>query len=295
MSLYPQPVPYGVWPSPISSEMLVQDTLRLGQIRTFGDVVYWVEGRPLEKGKGVLVRWTQGDSPVDVTPKSYSVRTQAHEYGGGDFFAYSNGVVFSNASDQRLYRQEETGDPIALTPDGPWRYADGTLDETRQRILCVVEERLEDTKEPANYIASIPFQNSDRPTPFLHGQDFYSNPVLSADCNRLAWLCWDHPRMPWDGTELWVSELDTGGSIVGAQRVAGGSEESVFQPQWGPDGHLYFVSDRSGWWNLYRLRDGHQELVLQRRLRWVCHSGCLACLVMLSVRSVGGRGFARSG
>lgn len=265
MSLYPEPLPYGTWPSPITSDMLVQDAVRLGQIRTHRESVYWIEGRPQEMGRGVLVRWTPGRRPEDITPASYSARTKVHEYGGGDFLACADGVVFSNAIDQRLYWQEKVGTPVTLTDEGPWRYADAILDESRGRILCVVEEEVEGQPEPANYIGMVPFPGGGAPQRFLQGHDFYSNPALNRDGSHLAWLCWDHPNLPWDGTELWVADVDAAGAVSGATLVAGGTSESVFQPQWGPDGHLYFVSDRNGWWNLYRLRDGQVELVFERQ------------------------------
>lgn len=265
MNLYPQALPFGTWPSPITSDLLVEDAVRLGQIRAQKDSVFWVEGRPQEKGRGVLVHWTPGRRPEDVTPNPYSVRTKAHEYGGGDFLACPDGLVFSHASDQRLYWQAKDRTPVALTDEGPWRYADAILDASRERILCVVEEEVEGKPEPDNYVGTVSFPGGGPPQRFLQGHDFYSNPVLKQDGSQLAWLCWDHPNLPWDSTELWIADMDVAGAISGARLVAGGTSESVFQPQWGPDGNLYFVSDRNGWWNLYRLRDGQVDVVFERQ------------------------------
>ena len=240
---------FGTWPSIITSEEIVRDAVRLGMIQTDGNDVYWTESRPREKGRSVLVRCGADGRQSDVTPPDFSVRTRAHEYGGGDFLVDHGVAYFANDCDQRLYRQEPGKAPVPLTPEGTWRYADARLDATRRRLICAVEIG------DRNYLGTIP-QTGGEPQALVEGNDFYSNPVISPNGATLAWLTWNHPNMPWDGTELWQAELSDDGSVLNPIRIAGGIAESIFQPQWSEDGVLHFVSDRSGWWNLYAWRDG---------------------------------------
>lgn len=247
--------PYGSWPSSITSELMVEDAIHIGQVKTDGDCVYWIEGRPSEQGRSVLVRRGPDARCEDITPPDFSVRTRAHEYGGGDFFVHHGIIFFSNDKDQRLYRMEQGSPPVALTSGTGRRYADGMLDVSRNQILCVVEEDRTDSTEPENFIGVVGSEHEEEPRTLISGNDFYSNPTLSKDGSRLAYLTWNHPYMPWDGTELRVAGLDPSGAIQSDQCIAGGKEESVFQPRWSSDGSLYFISDRTGWWNLY-LWDG---------------------------------------
>jgi dipeptidyl aminopeptidase/acylaminoacyl peptidase len=174
-----------------------------------------------------------------------------HEYGGGDF-AVSNGtIVFSNFTDQRLYIQKLGSEPRAFTPAGDLRYADGRIDASRNLFFCVREDHSGDG-EAVNSIVGIDLDGGGAGKIVASGNDFYSSPRLSPDGSQLAWLTWNHPNMPWDGTELWIGKLSENGSLSEKVKIAGGSSESNFQPEWAPDGTLYFVSDRSGWWNLYR-------------------------------------------
>ena len=243
--------PYGSWPSNITSELMVQDAIHLGQIKTDGDSVYWIEGRPTEQGRSVLVRRGPDARCEDITPLEFSVRTRAHEYGGGDFFVHGGVIFFSNDKDRCLYRSDPGSPPVALTSGTSRWYADGTMDATRNRIVCVVEEETSDPTEPRNFIGVTGAEREEELRTLVSGNDFYSNPTLSNDDSKLAYLTWNHPNMPWDGTELRVARLDDSGAIQSEQCIAGGREESVFQPQWSSDGSLYFVSDRTGWWNLY--------------------------------------------
>ena len=255
----PKTAPYGSWKSPITSDLVVSGAVGLGQIALDGDDIYWVEARPAEGGRHVAVRRTPDGLTTDVTPPPFDVRTRVHEYGGGAM-AVSDGVVlFSNFVDQRVYRQEPGGEPSALTPAGDLRYADGVIDRRQERMICVREDHSGPGREAVNTIVSVDLMGGGAGDVLVSGNDFYSSPRLSPDSSRLAWLTWDHPNMPWDGTELWVADLRADGSLTRTQRVAGGVDESVFQPEWSPDGELYFVSDRTGWWNLYRWRDGHVE------------------------------------
>ena len=245
---------YGAWKSPITADLVASSEIGLEQIRIDGDDVYWIERRAQEGGRKVIVRRMPSGEVGDVTPPGFNARTRVHEYGGGDY-AVSNGkVVFSNFADQRLYIQERGAEPKPLTPRAALRYADGQFDRRRNLFYCVREDH-SGTGEAANTLVRVNLTSGDA-TILASGNDFYSSPRLSPDGARLAWFSWDHPNMPWDGTELWVGKLDDAGSIIEKEKVAGGVDESIFQPEWSPQGELYFVSDRTGWWNLYRWKDG---------------------------------------
>jgi dipeptidyl aminopeptidase/acylaminoacyl peptidase len=251
--------PYGSWKSPVTSELIASGVMRLGQIVLDGKDVYWREGRPIEGGRNVVMRRTADGQITEVTPAPFDVRTRVHEYGGGAF-AVSNGVVyFSNYGDQRLYRQEGGARPVLITPEGRLRYADGVIDQRRKHMICVREDHTEPDREAVNSLVSVDLAEGGADQVLVSGSDFCSSPRLSPDGDRLAWLTWNHPNMPWDGTELWVAPVQGDGSLGRASRVAGGTDESIFQPEWSPDGMLHFISDRTGWWNLYRWRDGRAE------------------------------------
>ena len=257
--------PYGSWQSPITSESIVAEAVGLGGIALDGDDIYWLESRPSEGGRRVIVRRTPDGETADMTPRPFNVRTRVHEYGGGDFTLADGVLYFVNFEDQRLYRQELGGEPQPLTPEadpvGGLRYADFVVDATRQRLMCVHEDHTGGGPEPVNSLAAVPLEGGE-PKGLVSGSDFYAAPRLSPDGAHLAWLSWNHPNMPWDGVELWVAALDVNGEVGSPDLVAGGLEEAIFQPEWGPDGRLYFVSDRTGWWNLYRRTiDGQVEPV----------------------------------
>ncbi|NIR29990.1 MAG: S9 family peptidase [Gammaproteobacteria bacterium] len=242
--------PFGTWRSPISAQRIATGSLRLGSVTLVAESAYWLEGRAAEGGRNVLVRCRADGRAEDATPPPFNVRTGAHEYGGGAYRVMQDMVWFANFADQRIYAQRRGEPPRALTPEGPWRYADLVVD-TRRRRLLAVRETHETGGEPASALVSLDTATGAAQV-LAEGHDFYSNPCLSEDGRHLAWLSWDHPRMPWDGTELWVAAIDTHGALGRATRVAGGPDESVFQPQWAIDGALYFVSDPTGWWNLHR-------------------------------------------
>ena len=271
---------YGSWPSPLTAARVTAGALRLDQIQLDGNDVYWLEGRASEGGRNVIVKATEGiektategtektategtektategtektategtETPpgpqkaqiIDVTPPGFNVRSRVHEYGGAAYTVHNGAVYFSNFTDQRVYRHEPGQAPVAMTEAGPM-WADYRVDAARHRLIGVREEN------GVNTIAAIP----DRA--LVQGADFYSDPIVSPDGKFLAWLQWDHPNMPWDGTELWVAAFNASGLLGVREKIAGGPRESIFQPEWSPDGALYFVSDRTGWWNLYR-------------------------------------------
>jgi dipeptidyl aminopeptidase/acylaminoacyl peptidase len=204
------------------------------------------------------VRRAPNGQTTDVTPPPLNARTRVHEYGGGAFLVVDGRVYFANFADQRLYRQGSDGEPRPITPEAALRYADGVFDRKRDRIICVCEDHVNPEREAVNTIAGLDLASGQSQT-LISGHDFYASPRLSPDGSRLAWLAWNHPNMPWDGAELWVGEIRADGSLGHAECVAGGPEESIFQPEWSPDDILHFVSDRTGWWNPYRLREGQVE------------------------------------
>ncbi len=247
--------PYGSWRSPITSELIVSAVVGLGQIALDRDDVYWVEQRPTEDGRSVVVQHTPNGRTRDRTPPPFNARTRVHEYGGGAYVVHNGSLYFSNFADQRVYRQQGAGAPQPLTAEDNLRYADGVMDRTRNRLLCVREDHRQAGREAVNTIVGLDL-DSGASRILVSGHDFYSSPRLSPDGRHLAWLSWNHPNMPWDGVELWCARLQADGSTDGLERIAGGADESIFQPEWSPDGELYFVSDRTDWWNIYRFRDG---------------------------------------
>src|SRR5262245_46542127 len=252
---------YGSWRSPITSDLIVTGAIGLGQIAIDSDDIYWVETRPQEKGRYVVVKLAPGARPVDVTPIPFNARTRVHEYGGGGFTASDGAIYFSNFADQRLYRSGAAGDPQVITPEVEMRYADGVIDCERNRMICVREDHSVAGREAVNAIVGIPLSGAGSQITLAAGADFYSSPRFSPEGSRLAWLQWNHPNMPWDGTELWAADVSEDGSLINPVRVAGGVDESIFQPEWSPAGDLYFVSDRTGWWNLYRWCEGRIEAI----------------------------------
>jgi dipeptidyl aminopeptidase/acylaminoacyl peptidase len=253
--------PYGSWSSPIEAATVAQAGRRLGAVAIAADgAVWWAEGRPGEGGRVVLMRRPAGGEPEAVTPEGTNVRTRVHEYGGGAWcLVEAELIVFVDFADQRLYRLHLGEEPVAISPEPPaagaLHYADMRPTPDGTGIVCVRETHGEG--EAVNEIVSLPLDGSAPPQVLAGGRDFYSFPRISPDGAWLAWTCWDHPNMPWDGTELWVAPLTDSGE---ERLVAGGAEESIFQPEWGPDGRLHFVSDRDGWWNLYRAREPGAEL-----------------------------------
>jgi dipeptidyl aminopeptidase/acylaminoacyl peptidase len=204
----------------------------------------------------VVVRRTPDGRTLDVTPAGFNVRSRVHEYGGAAMAVHEGDVYFANFADQRVYRQRGGGDPTALTPAG-YFYADLRVDPSRRRLLAVREDHRQGDAEPPAAVVAVSVDGPERGgagVVLVSGADFYSDPVVSPDGATLAWLQWNHPNMPWDGTELWTAPLEADGTLGPRRRIAGGADESLFQPEWSPDGVLYFVSDRTGWWNLYRLR-----------------------------------------
>ena len=276
--------PYGSWASPITAATVASGGVRLGQVAWSGEDLCWLEGRPDEGGRNVIVRRSADGTVADDIPAGFNARTTVHEYGGGSFWTAGSTVFFTNFDDQRLYRVDPGGEPVPITPEPParWglRYADGVVTPDGRWVVCVRERHMIG-REAVNEIVAIPAGGpaggpaaatadvGSEPWILVTGDTFYAFPRLNAEGTRLAWTSWGHPRMPWDGTELWVADLTQDGRLGARRRVVGGVEESIFQPSFGPPsgpssgpgGDLFFVSDRSGWWNLYVERDGVVQAV----------------------------------
>ena len=252
--------PFGSWKSPITSELYASAYVGLSEVQLEDGTVYWNELRPKEQGRYVVVQLQHDGKTLDITPPGFNTRTRVHEYGGGSYLVDKGTVYFSNYADQRLYRQKLGSSPEALTPPVDMRYADGVVDHQRNKIVTVREDHIVKGKA-VNTIVAVDLASGGPGEVLVSGNNFYSNPRISPDGRQLAYLTWNHPNIPWDGTELWVGTFDTDGKLANSQRVAGGLRESVYQPEWSPDNRLYFVSDRTGWWNLYRSNNGRAEPV----------------------------------
>jgi dipeptidyl aminopeptidase/acylaminoacyl peptidase len=249
--------PYGSWPTPFTSELVVADAVRLGELAVDGTAVVWAEGRPSEGGRTQLVRRGADGVCVDLLPDGCNARTAVHEYGGAAWWVRDGVVWFTNWADQRLYRLEQGAEPQPLTPEPATprgdRFADGDLAPDGSSIVCVRERHNgPSATEVVNEVVRIDARTPSGPEVLVTGSDFVAAPRLSPDGTRLAWIRWDHPSMPWDATELVVRVLADGEETV----IAGGPGESVTEPRWHPDGSLWFISDRSDWWNLYRFAPG---------------------------------------
>ncbi len=245
-----QQAPCGTWTSPITAAVVAAGATPLASLMVDGANLYWLEGRASEAGRSTLM-----GANGELTPAPFNVRSKVHEYGGGAYTVADGVAWFSHHADSRLYRIEPGTAPEPVTAEGNHhRYADFVIDALRRRLVTVREDHSAGGHYPENTIAAVGFDGAE--TVLVGGNDFYAAPRLSPDGRQLAWLCWDHPRMPWEGSELWLADVQADGSLANGRLVAGGPQESVCQPEWSPGGVLHFVSDRSGWWNLYRYDHG---------------------------------------
>jgi dipeptidyl aminopeptidase/acylaminoacyl peptidase len=256
--------PYGLWPSPIDGEQVARQATAYDAVHTSGEAIYWLETRPSQDGRAVVVRWTEDTGAADVVPAGFDVGSRVHEYGGGAYLPADRTLFACNQGDQRLYHIDGQRDPVPITPEPPTpaslRYADLRLVSSGELLVCV-RERHQDG-QVVNELVALPTDGSAEPWVVASGHDFYAAPRPSPDGRRLAWLTWDRPCMPWDGADLWVADLGPDGRLRPARHVAGGPAESIVQPEWNAEGILHFVSDRSGWWNLYREHHGQVESLL---------------------------------
>jgi dipeptidyl aminopeptidase/acylaminoacyl peptidase len=240
--------------------MVASAVLGLGQIEIEDKDVYWREMRPSDKGRCVVVRGSAGDGVVDVNPSPFNVRTTVHEYGGGSYKVLGSEVFFTNFADQKIYRMKLGQKPEPITVETELRHADFEFDRGRKRLICVREDHREKGKEAENTIVSMSLEGENVKT-LARGNDFYSSPRISPNGRYLAWVAWNHPNMPWDKTMLWMGKLGKDGSLDERIQITKKANESVLQPSWSPDNILYFVSDRSNWWNIYRWKEGEVKSV----------------------------------
>lgn len=241
--------PYGTWDSPISAEMASSAIVAFQDVVIDGQDIYWSEMRPNEGGRCAIIKQSNNQQH-EVLPKEFNARTRVHEYGGAAFTVAKGTIYFVNFSDQRLYRMVSGKKPEALTQSGI-RFAD--LKVTPYGIVAVAESHLNNDHEPENFLALIHLETGELQI-LAQGYDFYSSPALNHDYQKMAWLCWNHPNMPWDNTELWVADFSANGLQNVQQIDAEQPEQAFFQPQWGPQNQLVVASDKSNWWNLYQVQ-----------------------------------------
>lgn len=254
--------PFGAWSSPISSNSLVEKTLRLGQIQLESNRIFWTEGRPEENGRTALMTCEADGVPRELYPSTFNSRTRVHEYGGKPFFVKGDTIFAVSDNDQQIYALDrEAESPAKLTQADKCRFADMTLSPDGKSLVAVCEDH-SDLDRVENYLVTISLQGENEMVKLSSGHDFYSNPEISPDGQQICFLTWDYPNMPWDGTELWLGDLNEDGRVDNMRMIAGGRAISIFQPQWGPEGELFYISDESGWWNLYRYKGGMAQCVL---------------------------------
>ena len=257
---------YGSWSSPIQSNLITADSVSLDELQLHPSGTYWLERRPEEQGRCVIIKHANGQN-CDLIPKPYSARSRAHEYGGGVYCIADKGVYFVNDSDQNIYFCGTDSLPVAITQNSNCCYADLIIDEPRQRLICIQQQC--DDSEDINTLVVI-----DLATKKIHGlhsgNDFYASPRPSPCGKKLSWLTWNHPDMPWDKTQLWLADIDDQHQLHTCRTIQHPESEhaSIFQPEWSPDNQLYFVSDISGWWNLYRYQNGSIQTICHEKLEF---------------------------
>lgn len=253
-----QLAPYGCWHSPITADLIAEATHSLSQVRIDQHTIYWLEQIPEQKGRSTILSYGVNGKQRDLISEEFNVRTRVHEYGGGDYLVHKGIIYFSNDSDQCLYRRNNDSTYTVLTPKPKqvmaWRYADMVMSSDESYLVCVRETHLSET-EVQNELVMVPLDGSQNISVLQTGADFYSSPQISCDGSLLLFLNWNHPQMPWDGTELHLAKFNQG-QLETSRKIAGGTTESVYQPRFGLDNEIYFVSDRTNWWNLYKYHRG---------------------------------------
>ncbi|MEZ5528888.1 MAG: prolyl oligopeptidase family serine peptidase [Porticoccaceae bacterium] len=256
--------PYGCWASPIVPDMLCKAAPGYAFPQFDSGNLYWLESRPWENGRSVVMRRRPDGTVDEALPAPLSCRSKVHEYGGSPYLVADNVLYFCLYDDQRVYAidlADSKALPQPLTPENEYSFADFCLDRQRERLIVVMEDHGGEG-EPQNLLATIPLDGSQAIQVLEEGADFYAYPRLDNDSKQLCWISWNHPDMPWDNTCLWLAGLDANGALNEPQLVAGNGNESVLQPRWSPGNQLYFVSDRDNWWNLYRSTGTSVEAIL---------------------------------
>ncbi len=251
-----QQKPYGSWSSPISSDTVVEKSIKFCQVHIDGNNIYWTEGRPEEKGRVAVVKMSENSKPVDVVDNMYNVRSRVHEYGGKSFTVHKGVTYFVNFKDQQIYKhtQKET---IKLTNLETYRFADLVASPDGKYLYCIAEEHK--GLEVNNMVCCLDIE-SKQLTILAKGYDFYMSPAISPDGKKIAWVSWNQPNMPWDGSELWLADVE-GSKISNAKQIAGDLKISIVDPSFSPKNELYFISDKSGWWNFYRYKNSSIEAI----------------------------------
>ena len=256
--------PFGSWASPFKIERLTDHVVFLIEPHGIDGVRWWIEGRPEENGRQVLVRCEPDGTQTRMTPEGFNTRSRVHEYGGASYLVSGDLVVVSDFATGRLHRVVRPGELVPLTPERQWRYADAIHDVARNRLIAVREDHEPDTVashgEWNNELVAIDLDSGDV-TALASGSDFYAAPRLSPDGKTLAWLEWHHPNMPWDGTELRLAAIAADGTLTDPRSIAGSRTEWISQPRWSPEGVLHFAAEPTGWMNLYRYVDGKAEQI----------------------------------
>jgi len=252
--------PYGSWPSSITARSVVQGVVGFAELSLDGDTAYWIENRPEEAGRATLVARSSDGSRRELTPAPCNVRSRVHEYGGGAYCVSAGRAFFVDAADQNVHEVSAAGGIRRLTnTPATERFADFRLDAGRNRLLTVLERHGDG--EPVNALAAVDLATGS--VRVLHDQhDFYAAPRLAPDGRRLAFLAWDHPNMPWDGSLLFTADIAADGGIENLTQVAGGAQESVTQPDWLSDGSLVYLSDLGGYYNLYQFGAAGTDCIL---------------------------------
>jgi len=235
---------YGSWQSPITAEQVAKGTLRFSEVKIDDGKIYWLEQRPSDSGRTTIMSWSASEGEQELLAREYNVSSKVHEYGGGALLVNKGRIYFVNKSDQQIYNLLAGGKIEKITSRNTARFADGCIHPKAAALFYVMEEHNE---QVTNTIVRIDLLTGKIAT-IASGQDFYASPRISPDGKKLAYVCWSHPNMPWDGTELWVLDLQTNQR----KKVAGGISESIVDPKWSMDGELYYISDRSNWWNIFK-------------------------------------------
>jgi len=251
----------GSWASPLTTERIVSSAISLAEPRIDEDNIYWLESRPMEGGRYVVVRYDAAGDNLDVLPAPYSARNRVHEYGGGAYTVHGNDIFFCNDSDGGIYRVEAGKDPKLLYAAEGERFADLQYVAQLEMLFCVCEKHLQEKSEPENSLVAFSLADTSCYRTLAGGEDFYASPAISPDGQQIAWLSWNHPDMPWDRTCLWLADLDQNGQALNSRKIQD-EEASIFQPQWSPDHKLYFSSDgENGWWNIHRWNGDAAEML----------------------------------
>ena len=265
-----QLAPFGSWESPITSDMVAGKSPKIAETRIHQGHIFWLESKPEEKGRNAIMMYRNGQSQC-LLPAPLSAKSKVHEYGGGSYLVHGSLIYFVLADDQQIYVfdfQAASFDPVQLTFNENQRFADLAIAPETGQLFAVCEDHSQNDQEPQNTIVSIDISTAgDSPlkasgvagtnsvSVVCSGHDFYSNPRVSPNGEKICWVSWDHPNMPWDNSELWQATLAQDGTLSQPQKISGNGNESIFQPQWSPNGTLFFVSDRNNWWNIYQYQN----------------------------------------